>query len=85
MDRVTWLREQRLRAETDYDTRYSATYDAEAEPMTSIHRRFARRVVRASPVGGTVLDAACGTGKYFGIVISAGRKVVGDRSVDGHA
>lgn len=77
MDRATWLREQRLRAEIDYDTRYSATYDAEAEPMTSIHRRFARRVVRASPVGGTVLDAACGTGKYFGIVVSAGRKVVG--------
>ena len=45
--------------------------------MTSIHRRFARRVVRAAPVGGTVLDAACGTGKYFGIVFSAGRKVVG--------
>jgi len=29
------------------------------------------------PPGGTVLDAACGTGKYFGIVLSAGRKVVG--------
>jgi len=82
MDRPTWLREQRLRAETDYDTRYSATYDTDAEPMTSIHRRFVRRVVRASPVGGTVLDAACGTGKYFGIVLSAGRKVVGvDQSV----
>ena len=82
MDRPTWLREQRLRAENDYDTRYSATYDADAEPMTSIHRRFVRRVVRASPVGGTVLDAACGTGKYFGIVMSAGRKVVGvDQSV----
>ena len=82
MDRPTWLREQRLRAENDYDTRYSATYDADAEPMTSIHRRFVRRVVRASPVGGTVLDAACGTGKYFGIVLSAGRKVVGvDQSV----
>ena len=82
MDRPTWLREQRLRAENDYDTRYSATYDTDAEPMTSIHRRFVRRVVRASPVGGTVLDAACGTGKYFGIVLSAGRKVVGvDQSV----
>jgi ubiquinone/menaquinone biosynthesis C-methylase UbiE len=77
MDRATWLREQRLRAEADYDSRYSATYDADAEPMTSTHRRFARRVVRASPVGGTVLDAACGTGKYFGVVLSAGRKVVG--------
>ena len=82
MDRATWLREQRLKAEADYDTRYSATYDADAEPMTTIHRRFVRRVVRASPVGGTVLDAACGTGKYFGIVLSAGRRVVGvDQSV----
>ena len=31
--------------------RWSATYDADAEPMTSIHRRFVRRVVRAAPVG----------------------------------
>jgi ubiquinone/menaquinone biosynthesis C-methylase UbiE len=77
MDRAAWLREQRLKAEADYDTRYAATYDADAEPMTTIHRRFVRRVVRASPVGGTVLDAACGTGKYFGIVLSAGRRVVG--------
>jgi ubiquinone/menaquinone biosynthesis C-methylase UbiE len=77
LDRATWLREQRLKAEADYDTRYSPTYDADAEPMTSVHRRFVRRVVRASPVGGTVLDAACGTGKYFGIVLGAGRKVVG--------
>jgi ubiquinone/menaquinone biosynthesis C-methylase UbiE len=76
MDRATWLRDQRLKAETDYDTRYSATYDADAEPITTIHRRFVRRVVRASPVGGLVLDAACGTGRYFGIVISAGRRVV---------
>ncbi len=82
MDRATWLREQRLKAEADYDTRYSATYDADAEPMTTTHRRFVRRVVRASPVSGTVLDAACGTGKYFGIVTAAGRKVVGvDQSV----
>jgi ubiquinone/menaquinone biosynthesis C-methylase UbiE len=77
MDRATWLREQRLKAEADYDTRYSATYDADAEPMTTTHRRFVRRVVRASPVSGTVLDAACGTGKYFGIVTAAGRKPVG--------
>ena len=45
--------------------------------MTTIHRRFVRRVVRAAPVGGNVLDVACGTGKYFGIVFDAGRKVVG--------
>ena len=77
MDRATWLREQRLKAESDYDTHWSATYDADAEPMTSIHRRFVRRVVRTAQVGGTVLDAACGTGKYFGIVFSARRKVVG--------
>jgi ubiquinone/menaquinone biosynthesis C-methylase UbiE len=77
MDRATWLREQRRKAEADYDTQWSATYDDNAEPMTSIHRRFARRVVRSAPVGGKVLDVPCGTGKYFGIVFSAGRRVVG--------
>ncbi len=77
MDRATWLREQRQKAEADYDTRYAATYDADAEPMTTTHRRYVRRVVRAAPPGGTVLDAACGTGKYFGVVLAAGRHVVG--------
>ena len=77
MDRATWLREQRQKAEADYDTQLSATYDAHAEPMTSIHRRFVRRVVRSAPVGGTVLDIPCGTGRYFGIAIAARRKVVG--------
>ena len=77
MDRATWLREQRLKAEADYDTRYAATYDADTEPMTTTHRRYVRRVVRAAPPGGTVLDAACGTGKYFGVVVAAGRRVVG--------
>lgn len=31
----------------------------------------------ALPAGGRVLDAACGTGKYFGIVLGSGRLVVG--------
>ena len=77
MDRATWLREQRLKAEADYDTRYAATYDGDAEPMTTTHRRYVRRVVRAAPPRGIVLDAACGTGKYFGVVLAAGRQVIG--------
>jgi ubiquinone/menaquinone biosynthesis C-methylase UbiE len=36
-----------------------------------------RRLLDRCPPGGTVLDAPCGTGKYFELVRSSGRRVVG--------
>jgi SAM-dependent methyltransferase len=38
---------------------------------------FVGRLVGTSPRGGTVLDAPCGTGRYFATVVDAGRRVVG--------
>ena len=35
------------------------------------------RALRLIPPGGTVLDAPCGTGKYFPLVAAAGHRVVG--------
>jgi SAM-dependent methyltransferase len=38
---------------------------------------FVRRLVATCPTGGIVLDAPCGTGRYFSVVTDAGRSVVG--------
>lgn len=35
------------------------------------------RLLQTCPPGGTVLDAPCGTGRYFAMVQAAGRRVVG--------
>ena len=77
MDRPTWLREVRRAAIRRYDTLHAPTYDEHDIPMTDVHRRFVERVVAATPPGGVVLDVPCGTGKYFGLVLAAGKHVVG--------
>lgn len=61
----------------------AATFDAEAPrydddpyPATS-HTTFVQRLLETCPAGGTVLDAPCGTGRYFDLVRASGRHVVG--------
>jgi SAM-dependent methyltransferase len=60
-----------------------ATYDAEGptydenEYPTTSHGAFVTRLLDTCPAGGLVLDAPCGTGKYFARVTATGRRVVG--------
>ena len=77
MDRQTWLRERRQTAEERHDTIHAFTYDEHYGEIGPTHRRFVTDLVEGCPPGGTVLDAACGTGKYFAMVLDAGRRVVG--------
>lgn len=76
MDREEWLAERRAAVKQDY-TRDASTYDDEYDPVTPVHRRFVARLIDSRPEGRTVLDAACGTGPYLGMVLDAGRQVVG--------
>jgi SAM-dependent methyltransferase len=77
MDRRAWLAAQRASVEERYDRLYAATYDDDDSPISPIHRRFVERLVQSCPPGGIVLDAPCGTGRYFDMVLAAGRSVVG--------
>jgi SAM-dependent methyltransferase len=77
MDRQAWLRERRQTAEERHDAIHAFTYDEQYGEIGPIHRRFVADLVEGCPPGGTVLDAACGTGKYFAMVLDAGRRVVG--------
>jgi SAM-dependent methyltransferase len=51
-------------------------YDQHEYPTTS-HAAFVARLLAACPDRGVVLDAPCGTGKYFEQVVRSGRQVVG--------
>ena len=77
MDRQAWLRERRQTAEERHDTIHAFTYDEQYGEIGPTHRRFVTDLVEGCPPGGTVLDAACGTGKFFAMVLDAGRRVVG--------
>lgn len=75
MDRRAWLEERRRTTEAVYDAE-GPTYDAHPYP-TPLHGGFVRRVAETCPPGGVVLDAACGTGRWFEGVVATGRRVVG--------
>ena len=75
-DRAAWLLSLRRANELQEDE-LDPTYDDEWGEISETHRRFVERFVSVLPAGGRVLDAACGTGKYFGIVLGSGRLVVG--------
>ena len=75
MDRRAWLDAQRAKAEERYDLD-SPTYDDDS-PTTTTHRQFVEKVIESCPHGGRILDAPCGTGRYFDMVLATGRTVVG--------
>jgi ubiquinone/menaquinone biosynthesis C-methylase UbiE len=75
MDRPTWLAERKAALITAYDDE-AATYDADPYPA-SLHGAWVDRLVATVPEGGLVLDAPCGTGRWFARVVDAGRRVVG--------
>jgi SAM-dependent methyltransferase len=77
MDRRAWLHDRRVSAEEQYDRLYSPTYDDDSGSITPSHRRFVAKVIESCPPGGAILDAPCGTGRYFELVLAAGRTVVG--------
>jgi ubiquinone/menaquinone biosynthesis C-methylase UbiE len=77
MDRSAWLAQRRAAVEAQFDAE-SGAYDAEGGAYpTPLHRSFIERLTATTPAGGVVLDAACGTGKWFAAVVEAGRRVVG--------
>jgi SAM-dependent methyltransferase len=62
----------------------SADFDAQWGEIEDDHRSYVNRFLSRLPSGGRVLDAACGTGKYFDMVLDSGRAVVGLDQSAGH-
>jgi SAM-dependent methyltransferase len=75
MDRGTWLAERRAATVAEYDA-VAPDYDALGYPVT-LQAGFVERVALLCPQGGLVLDAPCGTGKYFPVIAATGRRVAG--------
>jgi SAM-dependent methyltransferase len=75
MDRATWLAERRAAVRKDYDDT-AAEYDLDLYAAT-LHPTFVDRLLATCPPDGIVLDAPCGTGRYFAQVRASGRRVVG--------
>jgi SAM-dependent methyltransferase len=74
--RRAWLADRRATVRATYDAE-APIYDEEAEYPVPLQPVFVRRLVETCRPGGLVLDAPCGTGRYFALVTDAGRRVVG--------
>jgi cyclopropane fatty-acyl-phospholipid synthase-like methyltransferase len=75
MDRREWIDARRATVVAEYDAG-AANYDGDPYPNETQHEWVAR-LLATCPPGGTVLDAPCGTGRYFPMVADAGLRVVG--------
>ena len=75
MERQVWLADRRAALVAAYDAEAATYGDAEYPP--DMQREWVARVLRLIPPGGTVLDAPCGTGKYFAMLAAAGHRVAG--------
>jgi SAM-dependent methyltransferase len=60
------------------DTIHARTYDDRwGSYINPSHRMCVEAVVERLPTGAAILDAACGTGKYWAMLLTAGVHVVG--------
>jgi SAM-dependent methyltransferase len=75
-DRASWLLGLR-RDNEEQEAVFADEFDALWGEIGETHRTFVERFSSALPPGGRVLDAACGTGKYFDMVLEGGRSVLG--------
>jgi SAM-dependent methyltransferase len=77
MERAEWLKRMQSNTEAIYD-RFSPRYWVswglgEDETHQQYLRKFLKRVVP----GGAILSAACGAGRYDGLLLEAGHRVLG--------
>ncbi len=60
------------------DTLFAPIYDQNwGGYINESHRTMLERFLAACPPRATILDAACGTGKYWQLILDSGRSVVG--------
>ena len=76
MDRSVWLKEIR-RVLEEQETLLAPVYDEKWGDIAPLHRQFFERFLNLCPPGGRLLDAACGTGKYWPLIVASGRTVFG--------
>jgi SAM-dependent methyltransferase len=75
-DRGAWRRNLR-RVDEQQEDALAGDFDAQWGQIEPTHQAFVERFLQLLPPDGRVLDAACGTGKYFSMVLASGRRLLG--------
>ena len=77
VDRTRWIAQRRKLNEERMDTLFAPDYDNHWGEVCPTHERMLNEFLGRCTPGGKVLDAACGTGKFWPIVLGSGRSVLG--------
>ena len=78
MDRMQWRNERRLWNEVRMDTIDARHYDEHwGGHINDSHRAMLERLLDFCPPQARILDAACGTGKYWSMLLERGFSIVG--------
>jgi len=78
MDRATWRKEKRRETEWRLTNLFAPTYDQQwGTSISKTHMRFIDKFLGYLPSQGRVLDAACGTGRFWPLFLSKGFSVLG--------
>lgn len=77
MKRAKFIQEKRRLNEERYDTEFSLDYDVKYGQISKTHHQNLMYFLSQLPKKSVVLDAACGTGKYWDLVIKDEHHVIG--------
>lgn len=76
-ERATWLEDRRRNEIERFDRLFAPTYDHDWGGVLPTHARMLERFLSLCSPGAGILDAACGTGKYWPDIIGSGRRPEG--------
>ena len=77
MERVEWLKQMRDKAEELYDHLSPEYWVKFGLYPNETHREYLQKFLELVPPRSTLLSAACGAGRYDGMLLEAGHSVVG--------
>ena len=77
MERAEWLKKMRTQAEALYDhlgPAYWVTFGVQPDP---VHHEFVAKFLQRLPPNAAILDAGCGAGRFDGVLVEDGHRVLG--------
>jgi len=78
MDRATWLKERRQEAEERYSTWWAPLYGEKyGKYPNSSHLQFVQKFLDHLSQNSSILNAACGAGRYMEQLLEKGHTVIG--------
>lgn len=77
MERAEWLKKVRAQTEALYNHLAPAYWVTFGHYDNESHRRFIEKLLARLGAQGVILDAACGAGRYDGMLLEAGHEVLG--------